>query len=103
MGRLDGDIDTLQSADISRMFLPELLRQQLVLALLTDLSYPLESGVTDLLHLGVPVVEEVQEVRSGLGLLLDVLSTGRVTAQLVENVNNLNKQTVRIIQTDTDG
>ena len=85
------------------MFLPELLRQQLVLALLTDLSYPLESGVTDLLHLGVPVVEEVQEVRSGLGLLLDVLSTGRVTAQLVENVNNLNKQTVRIIQTDTDG
>ena len=58
------------------MFLPELLRQQLVLALLTDLSYPLESGVTDLLDLRVPVVEEVQEVGSGLGLLLDVLSAG---------------------------
>ena len=71
------------------MFLPELLRQQLVLALLTDLSYPLESGVADLLNLRVPVVEEVQEVGSGLGLLLDVLSAGRVTAQLVENVNNL--------------
>ena len=58
-------------------------------ALLTDLSYPLESGITDLLDLGVPVVEQVQQVGSGLGLLLDVLSAGGVTAQLVENVNNL--------------
>ena len=76
--------------------LPELLGQQLVLTVRADLPYHLQGGITDPLDLRVPVVQQVQQVRSDLRLVLDMLATGRVTAQLVEDIDDLRKNSMSV-------
>ena len=57
-------------------------------------TYELECGVTDALHLSVAVVQEVEQVGRGLGLVPHVLAALSVQGELVEHVDNLQHSAV---------
>ena len=59
-------------------------------------TYELECGVTDALHLSVAVVQEVEQVRRGLGLVPHVLAALSVQGQLGEHVDNLQHSAVTL-------